>query len=377
MILVTGGTGFIGTEIVRQLHAAGHRLRLLVRDPKSAEALARQTGAELATGDILSPTSLETAMQGVTGVVHLVGIIHEIDGATFEKVHVEGTRNVVAAAQHARVARFLHMSALGTRANARSRYHQTKFEAEEIVRASGLAWTIFRPSVVYGPGDQFLTVFDRFLRFPFHCLTFRTLPLIGGGETHLQPVPVQEAALCFTRALANPLAVGKTYDLCGPEPLTLQEILATLVEARGKTWTVDGFPYRTIARKLLWAAVLLLPLLMLLAWTFGCHCAAAWGLLVFAWVGAVLLAFRWRQTILVTVPWPLAFFLAGLAQGGAAVLNFLKPSCCRCAVTPPLTVEQVIMLQEDNIGDPRPAAKTFLYEPQPFTKGVADFISAA
>ena len=97
-------------------------------------------------------------------VVHLVGIISEVGQNTFENVHPRGTENIVAAARAADVTRFIHMSALGTRPNAASRYHQSKWAAEEIVRRSGLAWTIFRPSIIYGPGDGFVNLFARMSR---------------------------------------------------------------------------------------------------------------------------------------------------------------------------------------------------------------------
>src|SRR5688572_28705068 len=134
-VLLTGGTGFVGGEIARQLHLAGHDVRALVRNPgtRAARELTSRSGADLVAGDILQP-SLAAAMSGIGAVIHLVGIISEVGRNTFENIHARGTECVVSAARQAGVKRFVHMSALGTRPQAVSRYHQSKWAAEEIVR---------------------------------------------------------------------------------------------------------------------------------------------------------------------------------------------------------------------------------------------------
>ena len=152
-------------------------------------------------------------------VIHLVGIISEVGESTFENVHQRGTRNILAAAQQAGVRRFVHMSALGTRPNAASRYHQTKWAAEELVRHSGLDFTIFRPSLIYGPQDQFINLFARIIRLS------PVVPLLGSPRARFQPVSVEAVAAAFVRSLGEPKSSGQTYDLCGPEALTLSEIV--------------------------------------------------------------------------------------------------------------------------------------------------------
>ena len=134
-VLVTGATGFVGREIVRQLRAAGHTIRILARNPRSpaAQEAVSRWEVEVYPGDVLEAASLEVALAGVDAVIHLVGIISELGNSTFENVHVGGTRNLVAAAQQAGVRRFVHMSALGSRPKAASRYHQSKWAAEELV----------------------------------------------------------------------------------------------------------------------------------------------------------------------------------------------------------------------------------------------------
>ena len=147
---LTGGTGFVGSEVLRQLHQAGHQARLLVRDAESpsAKRIASKFSVELCAGNILAPERLGPFCKGCDAVIHLVGIISEMDNSTFENIHTRGTGNVVKALQTSGVPRLVHMSALGSRPNAVSRYHRTKWQAEETVRNSGLEFTNFRPPII-------------------------------------------------------------------------------------------------------------------------------------------------------------------------------------------------------------------------------------
>lgn len=223
-VLVTGGTGFVGSEVVRQLGEAGHSVSLLKRTDTAA-------GVE----------ACANAMRGGDALIHLVGIISEVGEQTFENVHTQLTEEIVNAAKQAGVRRFVHMSALGTRANAVARYHQTKWEAEEIVRTSGLDWTVFRPSIIYGPGDGFVNLFARLSRFS------PVVPLVGGGHSMFQPISVENVAHCFVAALTQPEAIGKTFDLCGNERLTLREIVDAVLAATGRRRWMCPLPF-AIAR---------------------------------------------------------------------------------------------------------------------------------
>jgi uncharacterized protein YbjT (DUF2867 family) len=296
MIVITGATGFVGSELVKQARAEGFAARAIVRDPRRARWLVDRFGVELFHGNVLYAPSLEGSMAGAKCVIHLVGIIHEWRENTFERVHTEATQNVVDAAKKAGVKRYLHMSALGTRADARSRYHQTKWAAEESVRKSGLAWTIFRPSVIYGPGDKSINVLSRVVRL------LPVVPVLGDGNSKIQPVSVETVAKCFVAAIKNDNTIGKTYDLCGPEAFTWNELYEKLLRFHGLKKPKMHLP---------------LP----------------------------------------------------VARIQAAVLE-------KILARPPFNRDQLIMTEEDNIGDPGPAVRDFLLEQEPFEQGIARYLQA-
>jgi uncharacterized protein YbjT (DUF2867 family) len=222
-VLVTGASGFVGNEVVRELLNRGHEVRALVR-PRSQKKLQDRDRVEVVQGDCLHPEILQDAAQGCDAVIHLVGIIREFPGrgVTFERVHVKATQNVVDAAKIAGVRRYLHMSALGARPEPADPYHVTNFKADCYVINSGLAYTIFRPSVIYGPGDQSINLFARQLR----RLVF--FPIVGDGLYQLQPVPVWSVAAAFALALELPHTENKIYNVGGPEPLTFNQLIDTI-----------------------------------------------------------------------------------------------------------------------------------------------------
>jgi NADH dehydrogenase len=219
-IFVTGGTGFVGKAVIHALQAHGFVARCLVRTG-SEQRLRGFEGIERVPGDVLIPEGLAASLEGCAAVIHLVGIIREHPGRgiTFERLHTSATAHVLEAARAAGVRRYLHMSALGTRPDARSRYHRTKWEAEELVRRSGLEWTIFRPSVIYGPGDGFVTMLARVIR------RLPVVPIIGDGKYRLQPVPVEQIAEAFAAALHQPATIGQTFEAGGPRPYPFTEIV--------------------------------------------------------------------------------------------------------------------------------------------------------
>jgi uncharacterized protein YbjT (DUF2867 family) len=228
-IFITGATGFVGRAVVPALRAHGYAVRCLVRrgsepDLRGLEAIER------VEGDVLSPEALERDMAGCDTVVHLVGIIRETPAtaSTFERIHTQGTINVLEAAAATGVRRYLHMSALGARAGARSRYHRTKWAAEEAVRASPIPWTIFRPSIVYGAADQFVNMLAAMVR------RYPLVPVIGTGQQRLQPVPVEQVAEAFARAVALEATVKHVYEVCGPDAVTMLQLLDLIGAALGR-----------------------------------------------------------------------------------------------------------------------------------------------
>lgn len=226
MILVTGGTGFVGSHIVRWLVSDQREVRLLVRDPErvSAEAAGR---VEEFVGDVRLPETLPSAFAGVDQVINLVGIIRETEDSKFEMMHTEATRHVVETARAAGARRLVHMSALGTRPDAPSRYHQTKWEAETLVRESGLDWTIFRPSIIVGqPGDR-----DFVAQLMDMIRRDSVIKIPGDGTTRMQPVSVDDVAASFLKALDDPATISQTYELAGPEIMTIEEVYDLLAQA--------------------------------------------------------------------------------------------------------------------------------------------------
>lgn len=228
-IFLTGATGFVGRNVAARLVEDGHELKCVVRSPESGKTtFLKQLSAELTAGDILDADSLTRGAEGCDAVMHLVGIIFERRGAGFNQIHVEGTRNALAAAKLAGVKRFVHMSALGTGPNAVSGYHRTKWEAEEAVRGSSLGYTIFRPSIIYGPGGKFIDMLARQVRL------LPLVPVIGNGRYRMQPVSVEDVAACFSGCLGNDRAINRVYEIGGPAALSYNEMIDILCRVMGK-----------------------------------------------------------------------------------------------------------------------------------------------
>jgi uncharacterized protein YbjT (DUF2867 family) len=293
MILVTGANGFVGRNLVRRLQKDGIAVRALVRNAAKAARL-RDLGAELVDGDISNLLSLEAAMEGCEKVIHLVGIIQEAPGVTFKGVHVDGTQNLLEAAKKAGVRHFIYQSALGTRPNAKSQYHRTKWEAEELVRASGIPFTILRSSLIYGPGDLFTIRLAEMIRLS------PVLPIIGSGRSRIQPIFIDDVNECIWKISTSDSYLNEMYEIGGPEQLTYEEVTKAIAVALG------------IKRP--------------------------------------------------TVHMPM-FFMRTMAKVAETVLS-----------KPPVTTDQLIMLQEDNVCSMRDIREVFSIEPVRFRDGLSRFL---
>ncbi len=237
-VFVTGGTGFVGSHIVGLLLERGHHVVLLVR-PGSEGKCQEHKNLRMVLGDALDLDSLIVGMDGCDAVIHLVGIIREQKsrGITFERLHVEATRNAVAAARHVNIRRFVHMSALGTRAHAESMYHRTKHRGELTVKAAHRDWTIFRPSLIFGPEDKSINLFARIMR------KSPVFPMFGRPDAKVRPVFVKDVADAFVSALAKEGTIGKVYDLCGPERHTYRSLFKTIARLVGHKVILVRVPY--------------------------------------------------------------------------------------------------------------------------------------
>ena len=293
MILVTGGTGFVGSHLIRRLRKNEMAVRAVARDPDRAAWL-RDLGVDVVRGDISDKASLEKAAEGAERVVHLVGIIQETARSTFQAVHVEGTQNMLEAARKAGVRHFLHQSALGTRPGARSAYHRTKWEAEELVRASGIPFTILRPSLIYGPGDQFTVRLAEMIKLS------PVLPVIGSGKSRVQPIFIDDVTACILQAATSDCCFNEMYEIGGPEQLTYEEVTAAIAAALGVRRPMVHMP------------------------------------LFFMRTAARMFEAMWRK--------------------------------------PPVTTDQLIMLQEDNVCGMRDIRDAFGIEPVKFGEGLKTFI---
>ena len=231
MIVVTGGSGYIGSYIVWELVKAGEQVRVMVHNTERAKQEGRLAGlpVEWVQGDVTRPETLAAAMQGASAVIHTVAIAIEKGGRTYEEINFTGTVNVVDAAKAAGVQRFLNMCQLGADSSLPYRFLASKGKAQEYVAQSGLDWTAFRPSSVWGPEDEFANSFARLI--PLTPIIF---PIIGDENARFESVYVGDVAATVVKTLHDPTTRHQEYELGGPEILTLEEIERRTLRALGK-----------------------------------------------------------------------------------------------------------------------------------------------
>jgi NADH dehydrogenase len=227
-VLVTGGTGFVGPKVVHALRAQGREVRALVRRPDRATQLATW-GVELATGDVTDPASLRAAVDGCTHVVHLVAILKG-SPSDFHRVMTRGTADLIAAAKDAGVERFVLMSALGTSETTKDTipYFASKWAMEQETVKSGLEYTIFRPSFVFGRDGGALPLFIKQVRYS------PIVTVIGSGLQRIQPIWVENVAEYFSAGVDHPQAANRTFEIGGPDVVTWNELYLKIAKVLGK-----------------------------------------------------------------------------------------------------------------------------------------------
>ena len=230
-VLMIGGTGFIGSAIARRLAAAGHVLSLPTRRRDRAKHLTTLPTAAVIEADVHDPAVLAELMRGQDAVISLVGILR----GNFMRAHAELPAKIAAAAKTAGVRRIVHISALGAAADAASAYQRSKAAGEAALRDSGLDVTILRPSVVFGAGDSFMTLFAGLQRL------FPVLPL-ACPQARMQPVWVEDVAQVAALCLQRPESIGQTYELGGPLVYTLRELVEYAGAVSGHRALVIGLP---------------------------------------------------------------------------------------------------------------------------------------
>lgn len=294
MIVMTGATGFVGRNLLKELLREGLEVRCIVRRECAAEPL-RRLGADTIYGDVTDKGSLVKAVEGADTAISLVGILFETRKATFKAIHVDGVKNYIEACKEKGVKRFIHISALGTRPNARSRYHQTKWEAEELIRNSSLTYAIFRPSVIFGREDNFVNLFARIIRLS------PVINIPGSGRNKMQPVYVKDLVRAMVMTIKDERYMGKTYEIGGRDILTFEEIIDTICKVLGK------------------------------------------------------------KRIKIHIP-------LSLLRPGAWLMETLLPR-------PPLTRDQILMLEEDNITSDNALPGVFKIEPTGLEEGIRTYLS--
>ncbi len=217
-VLVTGATGFVGRQVVKALSSRGVSVRALAHT-LGREQVLHESKVEVSYGNVGDPAALKAALHGVDTVVHLVAVIREKGRATFEEVNRKGSENLVAAAGEAGVKQFVHLSALGAGDNLSYSYLYSKWRAEQYIIESGIPYTIIRPSLMFGPGDEFINTLAGLVR------AFPVVPVAGSGRTPYQPLSVDDLARCVANAVGNPDMTGKVIEIGGPDQLSYNQII--------------------------------------------------------------------------------------------------------------------------------------------------------
>ncbi len=249
MLLLTGATGLVGSTLLRRLTGAGspasaggraEPVRCLVRDPRRLGA--ERVRVQIALGDLADPPSFRNALRGVRTVVHLAAAIRDQPAGSIEELNGIATWRMVRAAERAGVERFVFVSALGAASHDRTRFLRAKALAEQAVLASDVPHTVLAPSIVYAPGDAFLTLLERM------AILSPVMPVSGRGRACYQPIWAEDVADCIMAALDG--APGDRHELAGPETLSHQAIVELALRAAGRRRPILNVPTPIVSRTL-------------------------------------------------------------------------------------------------------------------------------
>ncbi|MEA2314510.1 MAG: hypothetical protein QOI03_1202 [Solirubrobacteraceae bacterium] len=249
MLLLTGATGLVGSTLLRDLLGQGMSVRCLVRDPRRLGA--QRVRVQIALGDLTDPPSFRNALRGVQTVVHLAASIRDQPSGSIEELNGIATWRMVEAAERQGVERFVFFSALGASTHNRARFLRAKALAEQAVREANLSSTVFAPSIVYAPGDPWLTLLERLALLP-------VMPVSGRGRALYQPMWAEDVADCVAAALREPPREPHArYELAGPETLSHNDIVRTLLHASNRRRALLHVPTPLVSRglRLLEAAI--------------------------------------------------------------------------------------------------------------------------
>ncbi|MEJ7760984.1 MAG: NAD(P)H-binding protein [Gemmatimonadaceae bacterium] len=252
-VVVTGAAGLVGSQVCRVLTDAGWKVRAVVRDIAGATTRIGQIPVEIRVGDIRNAESMRAAMAGGSALVHLAAIAIEKSGESYADVNTDATAVVLDAARRAGVERVIYMSQNGADSSSPYDFLRSKGRAQDMVTASGAKWTILRPSVIFGPDDEFVNVLGRMVRLsPF------VFPLPGGGTARFQPIAAGDVATVVRKALSDNATIGGSFSIGGSTPLTLRQMTERILVAMNTHRKLVGMPVSAV-RPLVAAAQKLLP----------------------------------------------------------------------------------------------------------------------